>query len=153
MTTKNAMIRLDLINEDHLTAPDSSEFQSWVSLVASAFNTDGDVCIKIVDETESQFLNLTYRKKDKPTNVLSFPLMSDDFIETEHLGDLAICAAVVEKEAKQQGKPINHHWAHMTIHGLLHLLGYDHIEDAEAEEMEALEAELLQELGISNPYE
>lgn len=153
MTTKNVMIRLDLINEDELTAPDSVEFQTWVNLVASAFNIDGEVCIKIVDEAESQFLNLTYRNKDKPTNVLSFPLMSDDFIETEHLGDLAICAAVVEQEAKEQDKPINHHWAHMTIHGLLHLLGYDHIEDAEAEEMEALETELLQELGISNPYE
>jgi len=85
--------------------------------------------------------------------VLSFPSDVPDFIESTHLGDLAICASVVVSEATEQNKPIEHHWAHMSIHGLLHLLGYDHIEDDDAEEMEALEVMLLAELGFSNPYQ
>lgn len=146
-------IKLELINEQNLTAPDSNQFQMWLSRVAEKLNISGEVCIKIVDETESQQLNHTYRGKEQPTNVLSFPSDVPDFVASTHLGDLAICATVVEQEATAQHKLLEHHWAHMSIHGFLHLLGYDHIEEGEADEMEALEVELLQGLGIEDPYE
>jgi len=146
------MIDLELINENNLTAPEESKFQTWVNQVASDLKISGDVCIKIVDEAESQNLNYTYRSKDKPTNVLSFPSEIPDFVKSTHLGDLAICAAVIEREAIEQSKPFDHHWAHISIHGILHLLGYDHIEDDDADEMEALEIDLLTKLGVENPY-
>lgn len=146
------MIQLDFINEDNLPVPDADQFQNWLNQIAKKLNISGEVCIKIVDKTESLDLNSTYRQKDKPTNVLSFPADIPDFVESTYLGDLAICAPVVEEEALEQNKSINNHWAHLTIHGCLHLLGYDHIEDTEAEVMEGLEIELLAELGIGNPY-
>ena len=146
------MIKLELINEENLTAPDSKQFQHWLNQVAEKLNIDGEICIKIIDEAESQDLNHTYRGKDQPTNVLSFPADLPDFVESDYLGDLAICAAIVISEATEQNKPINAHWAHMSIHGILHLLGYDHIEDEEAEEMEALEVEILGGMGIADPY-
>ena len=109
--------------------------------------------IRIVDEAESNDLNLTYRGKDKPTNVLSFPFECPPGVEDfPLLGDLIICRQVVEQEASEQQKTLESHWAHMVIHGSLHLLGYDHIEDAEAEEMEALEKEFMQALNFPDPY-
>jgi len=147
------MISLDLINEDKLPAPDSSQFQIWLNQLAKKLGISGEICIKIVDETESQNLNHTYRGKNQPTNVLSFPSDVPDFVESTHLGDLAICTSVVSKEAAEQNKRTEHHWAHMCIHGTLHLLGYDHIDDVDAEEMEALEVALLAELAIDNPYQ
>ncbi len=146
------MISLELINEDNLTAPDAAQFQTWLNQVAEKLKINGEVCIKIVDESESQDLNHTYRGKEKPTNVLSFPSEIPDFVESTHLGDLAICASIVVSEATEQNKQAEHHWAHMSIHGILHLLGYDHIEDKDAEEMEALEVEILAGLGIGDPY-
>lgn len=146
------MIQIDLINEDKLPAPDIDQFQNWLHQVAKKLDTKGEICIKIVDQAESRELNNSYRQKDKPTNVLSFPADIPDFVASTHLGDLAICATVVEQEARDQNKAIIDHWAHLTIHGCLHLLGYDHIEDTEAEVMEALEIKLLAELDISNPY-
>ena len=146
------MIQVDLINEDKLPAPDIDQFQNWLHQVAKKLDTKGEICIKIVDQAESRELNNSYRQKDKPTNVLSFPADIPDFVASTHLGDLAICATVVEQEARDQNKAIIDHWAHLTIHGCLHLLGYDHIEDTEAEVMEALEIKLLAELDISNPY-
>jgi probable rRNA maturation factor len=119
--------------------------------------------IRIVGAAESRRLNRTWRGKDKPTNVLSFP--ADPPLhdmqaragrgrgsEPAELGDLAICAAVVAREAREQGKPVQAHWAHMVIHGVLHLLGYDHEHDREAEVMEAREVQLLAQLGYANPY-
>ncbi len=146
------MIAVELINEDSLEAPDANEFQLWVNLLADKLNVNGEVCIKVVDQQESQALNREYRNKDKPTNVLSFPSEIPEFVESTHLGDLAICSQVVVKEAEEQNKINQHHWAHMCIHGVLHLLGYDHIEDSDAEEMESLEIELLAALNINNPY-
>ena len=146
------MIKLELINQGNLSAPDSNLFQQWCNQVATKLKVKGDICIKIVDDIESQDLNHTYRGQAKSTNVLSFPSELPVFVESTHLGDLAICAAVVISEAADQNKLIEHHWAHMSIHGLLHLLGYDHTEVDDAEEMEALEVELLSELGVSNPY-
>ncbi len=146
------MIELALINEDKLTVPDILQFQHWLKQVADTLQHDGEVCIKLVSEAESQDLNLAYRGMDKPTNVLSFPSEVPDFVESSHLGDLAVCAAVVVNEAIEQNKPVEHHWAHMTIHGMLHLLGYDHINAEDAEEMETLEITLLAGLSIPNPY-
>ncbi len=146
------MIQLELINNENLSAPDAAQFQSWLNRLAEKLKVTGEVCIKVVDAVESQQLNHTYRGKEQPTNVLSFPADVPEFVASNHLGDLAICAAVVAHEATAQNKIPDHHWAHMSIHGVLHLLGYDHIDEAEAELMEALEIELLAGLGIANPY-
>ena len=102
---------------------------------------------------ESQQLNHQYRQKDKPTNVLSFPFEVPEGIDINLLGDLIICADVVIKEAQEQNKKCDDHWAHLVIHGCLHLLGYDHIKENEATEMESIEIKLLSTLGIDNPYQ
>ena len=117
-----------------------------------SFRDSGEITIRIVDEMESQHLNHEYRGKDKPTNVLSFPFDAPPGVELELLGDLVICRQVVEREAKEQEKDLFAHWAHMVVHGSLHLLGYDHIQDDEAEEMEAIEISVLNALGFENPY-
>lgn len=109
--------------------------------------------VRIVDADESQILNRDYRGKDKPTNVLSFPFEAPPGVPCEHLGDLVVCLPVLQAEAAAQQKPLNDHFAHLVIHGVLHLQGYDHIEDEEAEQMETLEVELLQRLGITDPYQ
>jgi probable rRNA maturation factor len=114
---------------------------------------DHELVVRIVDEAESAALNDRYRGKPEPTNVLSFPCESPPGLALPHLGDLVICAPVVEREAREQGKPSEAHWAHMLVHGLLHLRGYDHQNEAEAETMEALESAILGQLGYPNPYE
>ncbi len=106
----------------------------------------GELTIRLVDLDESQALNRDYRGKDKPTNVLSFGG------DAEVLGDLVICAPVVEREAAEQGKTLRAHWAHMVVHGCLHLQGLDHEDDAEAERMEARETRILKRLGFPDPY-
>ncbi len=114
---------------------------------------ESELTIRLVDEAEGLELNSTYRHKDYATNVLSFPAdVPDELLDIPLLGDLVICAPVVAREALEQRKPLQAHWAHLVIHGCLHLLGYDHIDDAEAEEMETLERELLAELGHPDPY-
>lgn len=111
-----------------------------------------EVTLRIVDLAESQQLNSDYRNKDKPTNVLSFPFEAPEHIEMPFLGDLVVCAAIVEQEAREQKKPVVNHWAHLCIHGLLHLLGYDHIDETEAQEMEGFETAILAKLKIDDPY-
>ncbi|MBU6950021.1 rRNA maturation RNase YbeY [Hahella sp. HN01] len=113
---------------------------------------DHEVTIRIVDAEESQELNAQYRGKDKPTNVLSFPFENPPGLTLPLLGDLVICAPVVFNEAVEQQKTAAAHWAHMVIHGMLHLQGYDHIIDEEAEVMESLETELVTSLGFPPPY-
>ena len=132
--------------------PSTAQFQLWVDTVLTHYKRDFELTIRIVEVSESQALNLQYREKDKPTNVLSFPFEVPEGIELDLLGDLVICAYIVSEEAKDQNKKHHDHWAHMVIHGCLHLLGYDHIDDCEADEMEALEAKLLNVLKISDPY-
>ncbi|AVP85628.1 rRNA maturation RNase YbeY [Aeromonas hydrophila] len=132
--------------------PSEAQLQSWLDGTIIGFQQEAEVTVRIVDEAESNELNLTYRGKDKPTNVLSFPFEAPPGLELPLLGDLVICRQVVEREAAEQGKPLMAHWAHMVVHGSLHLLGYDHIEDDEAEEMEALERDIMQELGFADPY-
>jgi probable rRNA maturation factor len=137
---------------DAADLPDETDFARWVNLPLKAHQCCGEVLIRLVDETESAELNDTYRHKNGPTNILSFPFDAPVEIESDLLGDLVICVPVVQREAMQQGKPIRHHWAHIVIHGVLHLLGYDHIDDSDAQKMETLEINLLKTLNIPNPY-
>lgn len=147
------MLELDLQRATDAASPDDAAFRRWCELALRQRTADSEMTIRLVDEAEGRELNHTYRHKDYATNVLSFPAdVPDDLLDIPLLGDLVICVAVVEREAKEQGKSLEAHWAHLVIHGCLHLLGYDHIEDDEAEEMEALERELLAELGHPDPY-
>ncbi|WP_147196242.1 rRNA maturation RNase YbeY [Pantoea sp. MBD-2R] len=132
--------------------PAEADFRRWLEAVLPQFQEESEVTIRVVDEAESHELNHTYRGKDKPTNVLSFPFEAPPGIELPLLGDLIICRQVVEQEAIEQEKPLLAHWAHMVVHGSLHLLGYDHIEDDEAEEMESIETEIMLALGYNDPY-
>lgn len=152
---KPSAIKLDLelqIAIDNSELPSQESFELWVLTALRDNMSEAELTIRIVDEAESQSLNSTYRGKDKPTNVLSFPFEAPAEIDIPLLGDLIICAPVVECEAKQQGKTLQAHWAHMVVHGCLHLLGYDHINDTEAEEMESIETQLIESLSYTNPY-
>ncbi|HWX66270.1 MAG TPA: rRNA maturation RNase YbeY [Rhodanobacter sp.] len=135
-----------------LPAPVS--FRRWVeaALHGAKRRKPAELAIRIVDADEGRALNHDYRGKDYATNVLSFPVELPPGVVLPLIGDLAICAPVVLREATEQGKLPRDHWAHLTIHGVLHLLGYDHIEDGEAEAMEALETRILAGLGIADPY-
>jgi len=147
------MLELDLQRATDAAAPDDAAFRRWCELALRQRSADSEMTIRLVDEAEGRELNHTYRHKDYATNVLSFPAdVPDELLDIPLLGDLVICIPVVEREAAEQGKALEAHWAHLVIHGCLHLLGYDHIEDDEAEEMEALERELLAELGHPDPY-
>jgi probable rRNA maturation factor len=147
------MVELDLqLVSENAGIPSIEDFQRWVD-AALADHDGAQLTVRVVDEDEITELNRTYRNKDKPTNVLSFPFEAPAEIELSLLGDIVICAKVVQDEAAEQGKPLHAHWAHMVIHGCLHLLGYDHLEDQEAESMEGLEISLLADLGYANPYE
>ncbi|MFT5576707.1 MAG: putative rRNA maturation factor [Bermanella sp.] len=132
--------------------PSHSDFERWVEATLSSHRDDAELSIRLVDEAESAELNLQYRLKSGATNVLSFPADLPPELAIPLLGDLVICSPVVEKEAGEQGKPSDAHWAHMVVHGTLHLIGYDHIDDADAEKMEALEINILNTLQYPNPY-
>ena len=121
--------------------------------VTRALELSGDVCVRVIDEQESRALNFQYRERDEPTNVLSFPVDLPSGVAAVVLGDLAICAPVVAREAREQRKDARDHWAHMVVHGVLHLGGYDHETPSDAAAMEALEIELLAAMGVSNPYQ
>lgn len=132
--------------------PSEADFRKWAQVALAGRREEAELTIRIVDLDESRELNHRYRGKDRPTNVLSFPFEPPPTVVTALLGDLVICAPVVAKEASEQGKTDADHWAHLVIHGVLHLLGFDHLEDAQAEEMEGLERETLARLGIADPY-
>lgn len=133
--------------------PSRNDFIKWIGAsMAESKIEDVEVVVRIVDETECATLNKSYRGKTGPTNVLSFSYESPPRLETNLLGDLIICAPVIQREAKGQGKPVDAHWAHMAVHGTLHLLGYDHQTDEQAVEMESREKIILTGLGYDDPY-
>lgn len=136
-----------------LNLPGEEQIQEWVSSVLNGQMPIAEVTVRIVDEVEIEQLNQQYRHKQGPTNVLSFPFETDVPMEVPLLGDIVICAPVVAREAVEQHKDLMSHWAHMLIHGTLHLLGYDHQSDHDADAMEQLEIQVMQQLGFSNPYE
>jgi probable rRNA maturation factor len=151
------MIHLEYqLATEQKNVPSESTILGWLEAFLPELTEEAEITVRIVDAEESQALNSEYRGKDKPTNVLSFPFERPDFLPAEvqfsELGDLVICVQVVTQEALEQKKTTDAHWCHMIVHGTLHLLGYDHIEDAEAEEMEALETKILQKMGFPNPY-
>ena len=133
--------------------PGAELIRQWVAQALPADRAAAELTVRIVDEAEITALNRQYRGKDGPTNVLSFPYEQIPGMAAALLGDVVICAPVVASESVAQDKPLEAHWAHMVIHGVLHLLGYDHHKDGEASRMEATEAELLDELGYASPYE
>lgn len=155
------MIDIDFQIATQAPAPDLSDFQGWLAKtyphiqqqIPDAVTT---LCVRLVEKTESAALNTQFRKKAGPTNILSFAYRDDepDDVpeEEDSLGDLVICADVVNAEAQAQNKSVNAHWAHIFIHGILHLLGYDHIKEEDAHIMESLETKILAELGFEDPY-
>lgn len=126
--------------------PAPAQFRKWIK---SALPIDAEVTLRIVDEAEGRMLNSTYRGKDYATNVLTFPLAEEPLL----MGDIILCASVVAREAQAQQKSLESHFAHLTIHGVLHLQGYEHEIDAQAEFMEFMEAQILQRLGYPDPYQ
>ncbi|MBB5943108.1 rRNA maturation RNase YbeY [Xanthomonas sp. 3307] len=136
--------------------PAAPSFRKWVAAALKGRIREADLAIRLVDDREGRALNLHYRGKDYATNVLSFPAELPEGlpkgVKLPLLGDLVICAPVVAREAAEQDKPLNAHYAHLTVHGVLHLLGWDHEDDKEAEAMEQLEREILAGLGVSDPY-
>ena len=138
---------------DKNAIPKKTAIKRWISAAIPEAKRPAEICIRVVGGEESQALNLQYRGKDKPTNVLSFPCELPPGVTLPMLGDLVICEPVVNREAKEQGKTPEAHWAHMVIHGTLHLLGYDHQREDEARTMESLETDLLTQLDYPAPYE
>jgi probable rRNA maturation factor len=132
--------------------PGEAELARWAAAALKGRRESAELCIRIVDEQESAELNSRYRGKEGPTNVLSFPADLPAGVPVPLLGDLVICAPVVAREAREQGKPAETHWAHLVVHGCLHLLGFDHETEAEAAEMESLERDILAGMGYPDPY-
>jgi probable rRNA maturation factor len=158
------IVDLQIVSESK-ELPTLAQLEQWAQLALRIADSEAEITIRIVDDEESNELNLQYRGKDKPTNVLSFPFEQPEFDDPElaatmatelgdvnYLGDLVVNAQLVAQEAIQQHKKVIDHWAHLVIHGTLHLQGFDHIEDDEAEAMETLEVQLLATLNITNPY-
>jgi len=167
VTEDSPSIELNLQNPNNVKSlPSLVEMKTWCEAAIQrdsfkqVFENKLSVLVRIVDNDESANLNKTYRDKEGPTNVLSFPNNVPDFMleisdlseQNSHLGDLIICESLVEKEAKDQSKSAISHWAHLIIHGVLHLQGFDHLDDEEAEAMESLEIQILEKLGFTNPY-
>jgi len=152
------MIDVDIqLASESSPLPSEEQLTLWAQTALSAFKDEAQLSIRLVDDEESQQLNHEYRGKDKPTNVLSFPFEVPEELQgiediSSLIGDLVICVPVVSREAQEQNKTFEHHFAHMVVHGCLHLLGYDHIKDEEAEIMEDLERQILAKLEIADPY-
>ena len=125
--------------------PTVAQFRKWAK---QALRTDAEIALRVVDEDEGRMLNREYRGKDYATNVLTFPLADEPLL----MGDIVLCAPVVAREAEAQQKPLLAHYAHLTVHGVLHLQGYDHETEAEAVQMENLETEIITQMGYADPY-
>ncbi len=133
--------------------PSEADFTTWVqATLTQQQRTTAELTIRIVDKEEMAALNETYRKKPGPTNVLSFPYEVEEFMDLDLMGDTVLCAPVIAEQAQAYNKPSIEHWAHLTVHSTLHLLGYDHIQEDDAKEMESLEISIMKSLGYPNPY-
>jgi probable rRNA maturation factor len=154
-TNKQMNYQIDIQNMTNHLIPSEEELSHWMTYVLQSKLPAAEINLRIVDPDEIRQLNKTYRHKDKPTNVLSFPLtlIKGVDIPIPPIGDIIICAEIVKKEAIAQDKSEKAHWAHMIIHGILHLLGYDHETDSDAEKMEQEEITILHSLGFPNPYQ
>ena len=159
MTSQVAILVDVQIACDDSGIPSVEEIETWVVRAVAAsgedFKRDAELSVRLVDTEEIQALNRDFRQQDAATNVLSFPAGSIDGLPADAaqvLGDVVVCAAVVSQEAREQNKAVNDHWAHMLVHGTLHLLGFDHESDPDAARMERLEAQILIENGLADPY-
>lgn len=146
-------LELDVIvASDDPEVPAEARLRAWAAAALAGRRDEAELSIRVVDMAEGRALNREYRGRDYATNVLSFPAELPAGVDLPVLGDLAVCAPVVRREADEQGKALHAHWAHMTVHGILHLLAYDHQEDDEAQRMEGLERSILAGLGYADPY-
>jgi probable rRNA maturation factor len=150
-TTDSYAITIQVIDEAP-QRPTDAQLRHWAQHALTPFISDAIVCLRIVSPAESQHLNTTYRQQNKPTNILSFTY-SDDDPQVTLEGDIALCAAVIAEQAQAQHKSLAAHWAHLIIHGMLHLLGFNHIQADDAQVMEQQEIDLLAQLGFANPYQ
>ncbi len=147
------MLDLHIQNElEDSNLPSQQQFETWINAALLKEYEQLEQLLRITDGAEIQTLNKEYRGKDKVTNILSFSAEQYEFLEYDCLGDLVVCASVVAKEAADQNKQLHDHWAHLIVHGMLHLQGFDHVDNAEAIKMEALEVKILETIGIANPY-
>lgn len=133
--------------------PGDAQLRAWARAALADVGGTHALTLRLVDAAESAELNQAYRHKAGPTNVLSFPFEAPPGVSSRLLGDLVICAEVAHREAQEQGKSLSAHWAHMVVHGVLHLRGYDHLTESQATGMETLETEIMARLGYPNPYE
>lgn len=148
----NLLIDIQRVSDREDEAPADSLLASWIRAALEGRCSDVELSVRLVDEDEGRTLNRQYRGKDRATNVLSFSADDMGELKPRPLGDLVICVPLVAREATEQGKSPDAHWAHLCVHGALHLLGYDHMAAAEAREMEGLEVEILARLGYQDPY-
>ena len=156
-STRAPALDVDVVRTGSQWAPAATDIRRWASAALGRRATGSELAVRVVGRSESRRLNAHYRGKDKPTNVLSFPVGAPAEAATvrgvpQPLGDLVICAAVLRREAREQGKPLKDHWAHLVVHGVLHLVGYDHEQPGEARRMERREIAVLRGFGIPNPY-
>ena len=149
--SKKAKVNVQMASQAH-GLPSVAQLRAWAETALSGIEGRPEITVRIVDEAESAELNQTYRHAAGPTNVLSFPFEVPAPLEISLLGDVVICAPVVAMEAREQNKTPEAHWAHMVVHGTLHLLGYDHLNDDDAERMESEERRVLAKLGFTDPY-
>ena len=146
-------IRVDVqVVTTYKPLPSKKQLSAWAAHALAHLPGKQELTIRVVDEAESQALNHTYRGKDYATNVLSFPYQAPPGVTLPYLGDLVICGPLVKRESESQHKALEAHWAHLVIHGCLHLIGFDHIDESDAMEMETRERDLLHQLGFPDPY-
>ena len=147
------MVRVDLQVDYAGATPSVHDFNRWAAAAVRSERSSAELCIVVVDHTQGRDLNQRWRQRDYATNVLAFPADLPPELNQPLLGDLVICAPVVIREAREQEKTVEAHWAHLTVHGTLHLLGYDHLDDASEQQMESLETDILSSLGFADPYQ
>lgn len=146
-------IDIQIAYKEEIPVPQSKLFH-WIQVALEAHRPAAEITLRLVDKPEITELNTTYRQKNKPTNVLAFPADIPDYIDLDYpfLGDIIVCPMVLEEECKELGITQEAHWAHILIHGVLHLLGYDHIDDHDAIKMQSMEIKLLADCGFNDPY-